>query len=94
MRFDENGHKVYIVTFRDTDPFWIFDLQPNQKPKILADLKIPGYSSYLHPFDDTTLIGLGRNAVNETVDVQILGLKVILVDISNKTKPKTLAEHI
>ena len=63
VRFDqENRQRVYVVTFERRDPFYVFELRSNQKPLILGELKLPGFSSYLHPYDQNTLIGIGRNA--------------------------------
>lgn len=78
MRFDNvNRQRVYIVTFDRDDPFYVFDLQPNQKPRWLGELHLPGFSSYLHPYDSNTMIGLGRNATSRGVEQ---GLKIVLFD--------------
>jgi len=54
------GDKVYLVTFRETDPFFVIDLKNSTKPKILGYLKIPGFSNYLHPYDENHIIGIGK----------------------------------
>ena len=51
--------KLFLVTFKQIDPLFAIDLSDSTKPKILWELKIPGYSTYLHPYDDNHLIGLG-----------------------------------
>ena len=89
-RFDENGRRAYIVTFDKTDPFFVFDLQPNRKPYILGQFKVPGFSSYLHPYDDKTLIGLGRIT---TFNGSLLGIKVSLIDYSDPTRPKEIKSY-
>ena len=61
--------KLYLVTFRRVDPFFVIDLSDPYGPTILGELKIEGYSSYLQPYDGNTIIGLGRN-VNSTTNAQ------------------------
>jgi len=53
------GEKLYLVTYQRIDPFFVIDLS-GDTPKVLGALKIPGYSSYLHPYDDTHVIGIGK----------------------------------
>ncbi len=54
------GGRVYLVTFRNIDPLFVIDLKDPAGPKVLGELKIPGYSDYLHPYDENHLIGVGR----------------------------------
>jgi uncharacterized secreted protein with C-terminal beta-propeller domain len=72
------GTTCYMVTFMQTDPFMVIDLSIPTSPVLLGELKIPGYSTYLHPFDDTHMIGIGRN--NSSV-------KIALYDISDMNNP-------
>lgn len=60
------GTKGYVVTFRQTDPLFVLDLSDTSSPKILGELKIPGFSSYLHPVGENLLLGIGQDA-DETV---------------------------
>jgi uncharacterized secreted protein with C-terminal beta-propeller domain len=53
------GNRLYLVTFKQIDPLFTIDLSNATKPKILGELKIPGYSTYLHPYDANHLIGIG-----------------------------------
>ena len=64
-------------------------------PKILGELKIPGFSNYLHPYDEDVVIGVGRDT-KETGSgrVQQLGVKVALFDVSDVSKPKVLDDYI
>ncbi|MCL6477645.1 MAG: beta-propeller domain-containing protein [Peptococcaceae bacterium] len=55
------GSRVYLVTFRQIDPLFVIDLKDPQNPKVLGQLKIPGYSDYLHPYDENHLIGVGKD---------------------------------
>jgi len=68
------GDRSYIVTFRQVDPFFAIDLQNPYEPKILGSLKIPGYSSYLHPYDENHIIGVGIDGGK---------VKISLFDVSN-----------
>jgi len=52
--------KGYVVTFKQTDPFYVLDLLNPEKPEIKGELKIPGYSSYLHPIDKDNILGIGK----------------------------------
>ena len=51
--------RLYLVTFQQIDPLFVIDFSNAKSPKILGELKIPGYSTYLHPYDSDRLIGLG-----------------------------------
>ena len=53
--------RAYLVTFKQTDPLFAIDLKDPKNPKVLGKLKIPGFSNYLHPYDDTTIIGIGKD---------------------------------
>ncbi len=54
------GSRAYLVTFRRIDPLFVIDLKNPESPRVLGELKIPGYSDYLHPYDDNHLIGVGK----------------------------------
>ncbi|MDD5039617.1 MAG: beta-propeller domain-containing protein [Patescibacteria group bacterium] len=82
-RFMQN--RVYLVTFRQTDPLFAIDLQDPKNPKLLGELKVPGFSSYLHPYSDTLLIGLGKQA---TESGQVQGLKLSLYDVADVANMK------
>ena len=61
------GDRAYLVTFVEIDPLFALDLSDPQHPQVLGELKIPGYSTYLHPYDETHIIGIGRD-VNRSID--------------------------
>ena len=90
------GDKCYLVTFKKTDPLFVIDLSQPQNPRVLGELKIPGYSDYLHPYDETHLIGVGKEAVDaEQGDFAwYQGLKLSLFDVSNVNNPVQLANYI
>ncbi len=88
------GDRCYLVTFRQIDPFFVIDLADPKNPKILGELKIPGYSDYLHPFDDTHIIGIGKDT-EETAwgGFTTTGVKAALFDVSDVTNP-TLKDSV
>ncbi len=77
-----------MVTFRQTDPFYAIDLTDPAAPRLLGVLKIPGYSSYLHPLGDHRMIGIGSAADQETGIVS--GAKASLFDVHDVTAPREL----
>ena len=85
------GDRLYMVTFKRIDPFFVIDLSTPQSPKILGKLKIPGYSDYLHPYDATHIIGIGKETTtNEWGGVSTSGVKLALFDVSDVANPKQL----
>jgi len=78
------GDKCYLVTFKQIDPFFVIDLSEPTNPEVLGELKIPGYSTYLHPYDETHIIGIGRD--DEKV-------KISLFDVSDLENPIELSKY-
>ncbi len=78
------GDFATVVTFRQTDPLYTIDLSNPRLPKVLGELKILGYSAYLHPVTDTLLLGIGQDALD---DGRTLGTQVSLFDISDLSDP-------
>ncbi len=87
------GNRAYIVTFEKIDPLFVIDLSDPVKPVLMGELKIPGYSTYLHPYDENTLIGFGRDTYLEDFWVVDAGLKLSLFDVQDPTTPQEL-DHI
>lgn len=84
------GDRLYLVTFQRIDPFFVIDLS-NDDPKVLGELKLPGYSNYLHPYDENHVIGIGKETKEDQYGgVQILGVKLALFDVSNVASPKVV----
>lgn len=98
------NNKVYLVTYRTTDPLFVIDLSNEKQPKVLGELKIPGYSTYLHPYDENHLIGIGmetEEVVNKNVNgrvisttSRIIGMKMALFDVSDVNKPKQISSTV
>ncbi|MGV7225580.1 MAG: beta-propeller domain-containing protein [Nitrosopumilus sp.] len=88
------GDRLYMVTFQQIDPFFVIDLS-SDTPKILGELKIPGFSNYLHPYDEEHVIGFGRDT--KEVDngrVQQLGIKIALFNVADVNNPKVADDVI
>ncbi len=87
--------RLYLVTFQQIDPLFVIDLSDSKNLKILGELKIPGYSTYLHPYDADRLIGIGYDTkVNQWGGTQNAGIKVDLYnvrDVKNPTREASLA---
>lgn len=88
------GNRAYIVTFKQVDPLFAIDLTTPENPFVAGELKIPGYSEYLHPYDENHLIGIGHDAMtydNGYGEITVpLGLKMALFDVSNMQNPREL----
>lgn len=96
------GERAYLVTYQTIDPLFVLDLSNPEDPKVLGELKIPGYSTYLHPYDENHIIGIGMQTeekiyrdsegrVTSTTAV-IKGMKMALFDVSNVNSPKQISE--
>ncbi len=84
------GKRGYIVTFKQTDPFYTLDLSNPQNPLKIGELKIDGFSSYLHPINQNLILGFGRDA---TPDGQVLGLKLELFDVTDFAHPNAVDSY-
>jgi uncharacterized secreted protein with C-terminal beta-propeller domain len=86
------GSKAYMVTFRTTDPLFVLDLSVPTAPKVSGELKIPGYSEYLHPYADGMLLGFGKDAVVQGEMAYYLGMKFSMFDVSDPANPREIAK--
>lgn len=78
------GDKGYVVTFRQVDPLYVIDLSDPTRPAVRGELKIPGYSAYLHPIGSGALLGVGQDA---DLDGRVQGLQASLFDVSDPDEP-------
>ena len=86
--------KLYLVTFRQIDPFFVIDLS-NNVPKILGELKIPGFSNYLQPYGKDHVVGIGRDVGEDgRIRGQNGGVKIAMFDVSDFNDPKLKDEVI
>lgn len=98
------GDKAYLVTYRTMDPLYVIDVSNPTKPTVLGELKIPGYSTYLHPYDENHLIGIGmeteevvnRNSSGKVISTtaKIKGMKMALFDVSDVENPVQISNTI
>lgn len=84
------GEKAYVVTFEQVDPLFVIDLSNPTNPQVLGQLKIPGYSDYLHPYDENHIIGFGKDTELDGELVKSKGFKMALFDVSDVSNPKEL----
>ena len=98
------GDRAYLVTYRTIDPLYVIDLKNPSNPKVLGELKIPGYSTYLHPYDENHLIGIGmdtketvnRNSSGKVVSTsaRVVGMKMALFDVTDVYHPKQISSVV
>lgn len=79
------GDRGYLVTFRETDPFYVLDLSDPDGPEVTGELKIPGYSSYLHPLGERLVLGVGRDGSQ---------VKLSLFDVSDPADPREASKYL
>lgn len=78
------GNTAYVVTFRQTDPLFVIDLSDPKNPTVKGELKITGFSEYLHPITSTLLVGVGQDGTESGTNGDC---KVSLFDVSDPNKP-------
>jgi uncharacterized secreted protein with C-terminal beta-propeller domain len=90
------GDRCYLVTFMRTDPLFVIDLSQPNNPQVLGELQIPGYSDYLHPYDETHLIGVGKEATasDQGNFAWYQGVKLALFDVSDVNHPVQVANYV
>jgi len=82
------GPRGYVVTYRQVDPFFVFDLSKPQSPQMLGYLKIPGFSDYLHPLDATHMLGVGKDTQEVNGAIMTKGVKLSLFNVADPEKPQ------
>ena len=89
------GNRCYLVTFKKIDPLFVIDLTNPTDPQVLGQLKITGYSDYLHPYDENHIIGIGK----ETIEVEggnfawYQGVKISLFDVTDVSAPQEIDKY-
>ncbi|MBW3556357.1 MAG: beta-propeller domain-containing protein [Actinobacteria bacterium] len=85
------GDRGFVVTFRQTDPLYVIDLADPERPAVRGELKIPGYSAYLHPVGEHRLLGVGQEATEQG---RPQGTQLSLFDVSDPSSPKRLSQAV
>ena len=98
------GNRAYLVTYKNMDPLYSIDLSDPANPKALGALKIPGYSTYLQPYDENHIIGFGfqteetvrRNSLGRVISTsaKVTGMKMALFDVTDISNPKMISEEV
>jgi hypothetical protein len=88
-----NGEVGFVVTFKKTDPLFVFDLSDPTDPVIKAELKVPGFATYMHLMDDTHLLTMGYDAEEAGSFAWFQGLQLRVLDVSDMTDPQVLSEE-
>jgi uncharacterized secreted protein with C-terminal beta-propeller domain len=97
------GDRAYLVTFKKVDPLFVISLEDPTNPEILGKLKIPGYSDYLHPYDENHIIGIGKEATDAGSDevtgrgldfAWYQGVKIAIFDVSDVSNPIELHKEV
>jgi hypothetical protein len=92
VRFD--GARGYLVTFKKTDPLFVLDLSNNAAPRVVGELKIPGFSTYMHQLDDTHLLALGYEADDMGSFAYFNGVQLQIFDVTDPTAPTLLHKKV
>jgi len=86
------GDRGYLVTFKQVDPLFVIDLSDPSNPRELGYLKVTGYSGYLHPYDETHLIGIGKETTDAGEFAWYQGVKISLFDVTDVNNPLEISK--
>ncbi len=86
------GDTGYFVTFEQVDPLFSVDLSDPEKPQIIGELKIPGFSEYLHPYGEGLLLGIGMDVDEEGMTTE--GVKLSMFDISDPSNVQETEKYV
>src|SRR5262249_2528861 len=92
VRFD--GSRGYIVTFKKTDPLYVLDLGNPTQPHIAGQLKIPGFSTYMHMMDSAHLLTIGYDAADQGSFAWFAGVLLQIFDVSNMESPQLVHKEV
>lgn len=88
------GSRIYMVTFKQVDPFFVIDASNPRAPKVLGYLKVPGFSSYMHILDENHILGFGKDTVEKDGRVTTGGFKISLFDVTNPAAPVEKSKEV
>jgi len=88
------GPRGYVVTFRQIDPLFTLDLSDPSRPRAVGELKVPGFSTYLHPMGEDHVLAIGREVVDRTQGQAFAGVALQVFDVSNFADPRLLHKHV
>jgi inhibitor of cysteine peptidase len=88
------GNRIYMVTFKQVDPFFVIDATDPTAPKVLGYLKVPGFSSYMHLLDENHVLGFGSDTVEQDGRVTTGGFKISLFDVTNPAAPVEKSKEV
>ena len=88
------GSRAYLVTFKKIDPLFVIDLADPTNPRVLGELEIPGYSDYLYPYDETHIIGIGKDTYDMGSFAWYQGVKIALFDVSDPENPREISSYV
>ena len=86
------GEKGYLVTFKQVDPLFVIDLSDPYNPEELGNLKVTGYSDYLHPYDENHIIGIGKETTDAGEFAWYQGVKISLFDVTDVSNPREISK--
>ena len=92
VRFD--GARAFMVTFKKTDPLFTFDLSSPSNPRVVAELKIPGFSTYMHMLDKGHLLTIGYDANDQGSFAWFTGVMLQIFDVRNMSSPKRIFREV
>jgi uncharacterized secreted protein with C-terminal beta-propeller domain len=88
------GGRAYLVTFKQVDPLFVLDLADPTNPRVLGELELPGYSDYLHPYDENHIIGIGKDTIDAGSFAWRQGVKISLFDVSDPANPIEISRYV
>jgi hypothetical protein len=88
------GDRGYVVTFKKTDPLFVFDLSQPRAPRVAGELKIPGFSTYIHPLDEGHLLSIGYDADDQGDFAWFRGIQLQVFDVADMSSPSLLHKTV
>lgn len=88
------GPRGYVVTFRQIDPLFTLDLSDPARPRTVGELKVPGFSTYLHPLGQDHVLAIGREVADLPRGPVVAGVALQVFDVSDFANPRLLHKHV